>query len=274
MSSDDKCISDIEIPDCFVCSALKNTKEHGKVGHGESRLYVGNDKSICVLLTTKPWVFEFDNYEELVSSHDKYDFIVENISLFESKYSLTLNVEEQNGKQDCRRFYVGGKPNKVAWTLLRKCLVPQKTRLRVYESEDKFIVRVIYTGGQKLSNCKGYSKIAIRRLEYLEKKHNNKIQHALQGGEFSIRTQKGYTWPVDGFCEELNTVYEFMGDYYHGNPAKYSGTDTFHNIPYSVKWERDAKKRDEFVNRGYKYVMIWESDWNAIEKSQHLTKCE
>jgi hypothetical protein len=265
-------VADIEVPDCFVSGPLKNKKETGNVGHGESRLYVGNDEAVCKTLTTKPWVFDFDNYEESITDHEMFDFMMDNISRFTKEYSLTLTVEEQNGKQDCRRFYVGGKPNKAAWTVLRKCLVPQKTRLQVFDSGDTFAVRVIYTGGQKLSNCKGYSMIAIRWLEYLEKKENIKIRHALQGGEFSIRTQKGYTWPVDGFCEETNTVYEFMGDYFHGNPAKYAATDTFHGRPYSLKWEKDARKKDEFTSRGFNYVTMWESDWNSIEKELKCSK--
>ena len=88
-------VADIEVPDCFVSGPLKNKKETGNVGHGESRLYVGNDEAVCKTLTTKPWVFDFDNYEEAITDHEMFDFMMDNISRFTREHSLTLKVEER-----------------------------------------------------------------------------------------------------------------------------------------------------------------------------------
>jgi hypothetical protein len=63
------------------------------------------------------------------------------------------------------------------------------------------------------------------------------------------------------------TVYEFQGDYYHGNPSKFKSTDLFHGKPYSEKWERDAAKRSHYEAAGYNYVVMWESDWVEIVKT-------
>ena len=62
-------------------------------------------------------------------------------------------------------------------------------------------------------NPSNYSKKSIRWLEYVSKKENINIQHALNGGEYKIGTYR-----VDGYCKEKNTCYEFLGDYFHGNP--------------------------------------------------------
>ena len=32
-------------------------------------------------------------------------------------------------------------------------------------------------------------------------------------------------YKADGYCKETNTVYEFNGDYFHGNPTIYDQTD-------------------------------------------------
>jgi hypothetical protein len=113
----------------------------------------------------------------------------------------------------------------------------------------------------------GYSKIAIRWLDHEAKKQGVKIRHAENGGEFSIRSKKGYKLPVDGFCEETNTVFEFYGDYFHGNPKRFKGDDLYHGTPYSQKWKKDEIKTKAFEDLGYKVVIMWESDWVQYEKS-------
>ena len=73
---------------------------------------------------------------------------------------------------------------------------------------------------------------------------------------------------VDGFCKETNTVYEFHGDYWHGNPKKYKPEDinqinykTFGEL-YQKTVERDNKIRE----LGYNLVTIWEQEWNKLNK--------
>ena len=59
----------------------------------------------------------------------------------------------------------------------------------------------------------GHSKSSIMWLEHLAKKEKIFIQHARNDREKVI---KGYK--VDGFCQKMNTVYEFNGCYFHGCP--------------------------------------------------------
>lgn len=69
-------------------------------------------------------------------------------------------------------------------------------------------------GCNKCSN--NYSKKSIRWLEHIAKTSNIFIQHALNIGEYR------HIYKFDGYCKETNTVYEFYGDYWHGNPKKYN----------------------------------------------------
>lgn len=44
------------------------------------------------------------------------------------------------------------------------------------------------------------------------------IQHGNNIGEFRIPNTK---YSADGYCKETNAIYEFHGDYWHGNPNKF-----------------------------------------------------
>lgn len=66
-----------------------------------------------------------------------------------------------------------------------------------------------------------YSLVSLRWLSDLEK-HNAKytIQHTKNGGEKRIFLNKKII-QVDGYCKKTNTVFEFLGSPWHGNPEKY-----------------------------------------------------
>jgi hypothetical protein len=71
--------------------------------------------------------------------------------------------------------------------------------------------------GKECPKCSNsnYSKISINWLDYLQVKYNIFIQHANNIGEFYIPDIK---YKADGYCKETNTIYEFLGDFWHGNP--------------------------------------------------------
>jgi len=75
---------------------------------------------------------------------------------------------------------------------------------------------------------------------------------------------------VDGFDPQTNTIYEFLGDYWHGNPLKFypnliNPTDklkrTFGTL-YKLTFDRFNKLR----NLGFIIKYTWESDWNNFKK--------
>jgi hypothetical protein len=111
-----------------------------------------------------------------------------------------------------------------------------------------------------------YSKIQIVWLTFQSILNNITIQHAENGGEFKI---KNTNFLADGFCKETNTIYEFHGDYWHGNPNIYNMLDinqvskkTFGEL-YQKTLEREQLIRD----MGFNLVVMWESDWNKINNS-------
>lgn len=86
------------------------------------------------------------------------------------------------------------------------------------------------------------------------------IRNALSdGGEYYIDG----VGKVDGFCESNNTVYEHHGDYWHGNPNKFSHDKVHPHLKpktygdlYRKTMLRDQKIRD----LGYNLIIKWESD--------------
>jgi hypothetical protein len=131
----------------------------------------------------------------------------------------------------------------------------------------------VHRNGHECPRCyKGYSKISISWLKYIEVSRNIVIQHAENLGEFRV---PGTRYDVDGYHAPSKTIYEFHGDYYHGNPKKYNQTDINNKTKKSFKqlYDNTVKKKQKCKELGYKYVEIWESDWvNAIKLVKLIQK--
>jgi len=109
---------------------------------------------------------------------------------------------------------------------------------------------------------KGYSDMAIKWLEFMMTEHKIHIQHALNGGEYKI---PGTSWRADGFCVETNTIYEFHGDFWHGNPIKFNSSDinTRTHTTFGELYEKTQKRKQTLIEMGYNYVEMWEYDWKS-----------
>lgn len=144
--------------------------------------------------------------------------------------------------------YPPGSPAKVYW----KCGKGHEWIATITD-------RVSGTACKHCSLKKGYSQKQIRWIDSIINKDNINIQYALSPeGEFKIcEIDK-----VDGFCRETNTVYEFHGDYWHGNPSVFNHNEfnkvngkTFGEL-YIKTCERDNKIRQ----MGYNLVVQWKTE--------------
>lgn len=68
---------------------------------------------------------------------------------------------------------------------------------------------------------------------------------------------------VDAFDSANNIIYEFLGDFYHGNPKKFNSDDINPKlkISYGTLYNKTVKKIKFFEKMGYKVIFIWEKDW-------------
>jgi hypothetical protein len=80
--------------------------------------------------------------------------------------------------------------------------------------------------------------------------------------EVLIRTTHR-NFKVDGFDRSTNTVFEFFGDYWHGNPNVYDSADmnTRVGCSFGVLYEGTMQRITELKSAGYKVVYIWEHDF-------------
>ncbi len=115
--------------------------------------------------------------------------------------------------------------------------------------------------GQSCPACySGFSKMSIDWLESIMEQENIHIQHALNGGEYQI---PGTRYKADGYCKETNTVYEFHGDRFHGNPIIFHPLEPCHpfdaNITAGELYQKTVEKESIIKRLGYKLVVKWET---------------
>lgn len=108
---------------------------------------------------------------------------------------------------------------------------------------------------RKISHSKGQ----IEWILQLEKLHGIEIEHAeSKGGEFYL-SGVGY---VDGYCKSNNTIYEYHGDFWHGNPKKFPPDDIHPLIrkSYGHLYQKTLKRDAIIQSLGYTLIVKWESD--------------
>jgi hypothetical protein len=112
-------------------------------------------------------------------------------------------------------------------------------------------------------NTRGFSKLQINWLNFISIYYGLAIIHAENEKEFIIPNTK---LKADGYCVETNTIYEFHGDYWHGNPNIYCSNQfnkttkcTFGEL-YQITINKEQKIRD----KGFNLITIWENDWNKL----------
>ena len=95
-----------------------------------------------------------------------------------------------------------------------------------------------------------YSKASIHWLETVAQREGIKILHAENSyGETRIENYK-----VDGFCEEINTAFEYDGCYHHGH-----GCSDKTNDP--VKWAKTMERKEHLRQLGFNVRSITSCEW-------------
>lgn len=119
--------------------------------------------------------------------------------------------------------------------------------------------------GCRVCTPKGISKSSQRWLDYLGIPKDIGIYREVK---IKLPNMKKY-FTADGFDPTTNTIYEFHGDYWHGNPKIYDPDDInkVNNKTFGKLFEQTTKRSQKLRNAGYNLVSIWESEWNEIEKN-------
>jgi hypothetical protein len=108
----------------------------------------------------------------------------------------------------------------------------------------------------------GFSMIAIEWLKYCEVRDNTRIHHKLNSPDGKEYKVKGTKYLLDGYGDN-NCGYDFLGDYYHGNPKKYKEDD--YNQRLNKNMGEIYNSTNARINAiralGQKLIIVWEGDW-------------
>lgn len=129
------------------------------------------------------------------------------------------------------------------------------------------------TGCASCAHTQKYSKAAVAWLMELSTQTGLVIQHACNGGEYLI---PGTQIKVDGYCAKTNTVYEYHGSKWHGDPAIYLPTDRCHpfdlNVTAGQLLTKTLNRESKIKALGYNLVTVWESELHPDTKQRYLTE--
>ncbi len=111
--------------------------------------------------------------------------------------------------------------------------------------------------GQGCPRCAKNSNSSKISSRWIEKLKIPTIQK-----EFVIKIN-GKRYCVDGYDPETNTIYEFYGNIWHGNPLLFGVEERnpFNNIRYKDLYEKTLEREIELRKRGYRLITIWESQF-------------
>jgi hypothetical protein len=124
------------------------------------------------------------------------------------------------------------------------------------------------------NKSRSYSKEAIKWLDYVANQSNppTVIKHAENGGEYAIRYRSN-TYFADGYCAETNTVYEFHGSYWHGDPTVYQRGKILHTgLTAGQLYDETIERENIIKSLGYNLVVMWESEWKTLKSTRSNQK--
>ena len=89
----------------------------------------------------------------------------------------------------------------------------------------------------------------------------------------NIRLKNWKDKPVDGYDPETNTVYEFLGDYWHGNPERFNGHDINKRTKKSFEelYQNTLLMLNKLKSLGFNVKYIWENDWTKFKMGTNQT---
>jgi hypothetical protein len=96
----------------------------------------------------------------------------------------------------------------------------------------------------------------------------------LERQKFITAPGKKKQMKVDGFDPKTNTIYEYYGDFWHGNPAVYKSADLnrANKQSYGSLYKETLDREKILRSMGYTVVSMWEYDWKAIQKAKKENK--
>jgi len=116
--------------------------------------------------------------------------------------------------------------------------------------------------GRGCPECsKSISKPEIEWLDALN------IPTEYRGHKQNFRLSNGKLIKPDAYDPTIKTVYEFYGDYWHGNPDVYdhNNMNEIAKKTFGELYQNTIDRQTMIKEAGYKIVYIWENDWKQYD---------
>ena len=122
--------------------------------------------------------------------------------------------------------------------------------------------------GFRPQQAQPYGQMAVQWLTRESDRTGCTIRHQGNGREKRIGKL-----PVDGWCAETRTAYQFHGCFWHGCPKCYDQNETNpKNNKTMAELLADTKKHTAYLRRHVKVVEMWECQWKRERDPQRRQK--
>ena len=110
--------------------------------------------------------------------------------------------------------------------------------------------------GTGCPSCANSSPVSKKEIKWLDE-----LKIPPESRQKTIKINES-RYVVDALITETNTIYEFFGDFWHGNPKKYKSEDINPRTKcsYGKLYEKTLDRINLFEKHGYKIIYTWESD--------------
>lgn len=255
----------------------------------EPRKHLGGDGCrLCNIDSQRMTPKEFINRSNNIHN-DKYDYSPTIYTSFNKKVSIRCLIHglfqqtphshlAGNGCPDCGHILRGLKKRSNTEKFIEKANKLHKSKYDYSQT--------IYDGNRKQVKiiCKSHGEFFQQPSNHLMGKGCPRCNHVISTQETNFldyynipernyRLPKWKNKPVDGYNPQTNEVYEFLGDYWHGNPSKFISSDIHpkKKISYGKIYEETYLMLKKLKSLGYEVKYIWESDWNKFKRGEHPT---
>ena len=184
------------------------------------------------------------------TNSDLHELVKDNIvggpAIIFHRYHET-GVTKIRGGEPCRSI-VGYDVNALyLWALMQEMPTGWYTRRR---AEKQF----------RPQPAQPYGHMAVQWLTWEAAKNGCTIRHQVNGREKRIGKL-----PVDGWCPESHTAYQFHGCYFHGCPKCYDHeeTNTLNGKTMGTLLE-NTRRNTAYLRRHVETVEMWECDWKEL----------
>jgi hypothetical protein len=206
-----------------------------------------------------------------VSTEDLIQYIKE-LHKKLGKSPTALDARKYSVRTYCNRF---GTWNEALEAASIKPNTPQKWVIRnegfpKLQSKDWLLQQNKTKTLREIAKSLGYKSVrsigkAFEELSIKPRRHKESLKEKEWLDSLGI-TERQYpivNYRVDGFDPETNTVYEFLGDYWHGNPEVYDPDDYNKSCSktFGQLFDETNKRLEHIKSLGYNIITKWENDY-------------